>query len=159
VRISLLAYCFSLIAALPLSHAVFADDGLSAARADVRRDLAVAKAEARHYWQVEYRQQLQDLNAAIDMTDAEISATRAQWRQYELSDQSTVYQPVLLPLYGMRGCLLDAELRLDRLRQQRDDLIRFHSCEGDLLQQRVADIRARLVELEGGETIEISNPQ
>ena len=42
----------------------------------MRRDLAGAKAEARHYWQVEYPQQLQDLNAAIDLTDAEISAVR-----------------------------------------------------------------------------------
>jgi hypothetical protein len=149
--------CLGLISSF--AQFAVAGDGLSAERACARRDLAVAKAEARHYWQVEYPQQLQDLNAALDLTDAEISAARAQWRQYELSDQSSVYQPVLLPLYGMQGCLLDAELRRDRLRQQRDDLIRFHSYNEYMLQQRVADIRARLVELEGGETIEISKAE
>ena len=46
-------------------------------RADVRRDLAIAKAEASYYWQVEYPQQQRDLNAAIELTDAEIKATQS----------------------------------------------------------------------------------
>ena len=64
-----------------------------------------------------------------------------------------------MPIQGMRICLREAELRQDRLRQQRNALIRFHSDQGYLLDQRVAEIRARLVELEGGEVIEIGLPK
>jgi multidrug efflux pump subunit AcrA (membrane-fusion protein) len=159
VRISLLICCFSMTAVLSVSQLAVADDSLSAARADVRRDLAIAKAEARYYWQVDYPQQQRDLNAAIELTEAEIQATRLQLRQYEPFDHFSVGQPLYMPIQGMRVCLLEAELRLERLRQQRNALIRFHSEQGYLLDQRVADIRSRLVELEGGEVIEVGAAQ
>jgi multidrug efflux pump subunit AcrA (membrane-fusion protein) len=156
VRIPLLVSCLSLLAISSLGQTAIADDGLSAARADVRRDLAIAKAEARYYWQVDYPQQQRDLNAAIELTEAEIQATRLQLRQYEPFDRFSTGQPLYMPIQGMRLCLLEAEQRLENLRQQRNALIRFHSERGYLLDQRVADIRARLVELEGGEVIEVA---
>jgi multidrug efflux pump subunit AcrA (membrane-fusion protein) len=159
VGISLFACCLSSIAVSSLSQAVFADDGLSAARADVRRDLVIAKAEARYYWQVDYPQQQRNLNAAIELTEAEIRATRLQLRQYEPFDHFSTGQPLYMPIQGMRLCLLEAEQRLENLWQQRNALIRFHSEQGYLLDQRVADIRARLVELEGGEVIEVGAAQ
>jgi hypothetical protein len=63
-----------------------------------------------------------------------------------------------MPISQMNICMREAELRLDRLRQQRNALIRFHSDQGYLLDQRVAAARARLIELEGGEVIEIGTP-
>jgi hypothetical protein len=119
----------------------------------------MAKAAARYYWQVDYPQQQRDLNAAIELTEAEIKVTRQQLRQYEPFDHFSIGQPLYMPIQGMRVCLLDAELRVDRLRQQRNALIRFHSDQGYLLDQRVAAARARLVELEGGEVIEIGPVQ
>ena len=55
--------------------------------------------------------------------------------------------------------IIVAQLRLDRLRQQRNALIRFHTDQGYLLDQRVAEIRAQLVKLEGGEVIEMGPVQ
>jgi hypothetical protein len=131
------------------------DSSLAAVRAEVRCELAAAKAAARYYWQVDYPQQQCDLNAAIELTELEIRATKNQLHQYEPFDHFSYGAPLYMPIQGMRICLREAELRLDRLRNERNNLIRFHSDQAYLLDQRVAEIRARLVELEGGEAIEI----
>ena len=86
----------------------------------------------------------------------EIKAYKNQLREYEPFNQFSIGAPLYMPIQGMRICLREAELRQDRLRQQRNALIRLHSDQGYLLDQRVAEIRARLVELEGGEVIEIA---
>ena len=153
-----LVVCLSLLAFLSSNRlAVAADDPSAAARAELRCELAEAKAAARYYWQVDYPQQQQDLNAAIELTEAEVKAYKLQLRQYEPFNQFSIGAPLYMPVQGMKICKLEAELRLDRLRQQRNALIRFHSDQGYLLDQRVAAIRAQLVELEGGEVIEIGS--
>jgi multidrug efflux pump subunit AcrA (membrane-fusion protein) len=154
VRNSLLICSLSAFAVLSFGQLSAADD-LSAARADARRELAIAKAEARYYWQVDYPQQQRDLNAAIELTEMEIKATKLQLHQYEPFDHFSYGAPLYMPIQDMRICLREAELRLDRLREQRNALVRFHSDQGYVLDQRVAEARSRLVELEGGEVIEI----
>jgi hypothetical protein len=131
---------------------------LSAARAEARCELAAAKAAARYYWQVDYPQRQSDLNAAIELTEMEVKAYKLQFRQYEPFNQFSIGGPLYMPIQQMNICMREAELRLDRLRQQRNALIRFHSDQGYLLDQRVAAARARLIELEGGEVIEIGAP-
>jgi hypothetical protein len=160
VRSFFLVGCFSLLIFLP-SHqtAAAADDPSAAARADLRCQLAEAKAAARYYWQVDYPQQQRDLNAAIELTEAEVKAYKLQLHEYEPFDRFSIGRPLYMPIQDMKICKLEAEYRLDRLRQQRNALIRFHTDRGYLLDQRVAEIRAQLVELEGGEVIEMGPVQ
>lgn len=160
MRSFFLVGCFSLLIFLP-SHqmAAAAGDPSAAARADLRCQLAEAKAAARYYWQVDYPQQQRDLNAAIELTEAEVKAYKLQLNEYEPFDRFSIGRPLYMPIQDMKICKLEAELRLDRLRQQRNALIRFHTDQGYLLDQRVAEIRAQLVELEGGEVIEMGPVQ
>jgi hypothetical protein len=160
VRRFSLVGCFSLLVVLTSNHfAAAADDPSVAARSELRCELAAAKAAARYYWQIDYPQQQQDLNAAIELTEAEVKAYKLQFRQYEPFTQFTIGAPLYMPIQGMKICQREAELRLDRLRQQRNALIRFHTDQGYLLDQRVAEIRAQLVQLEGGEVIEMGPVQ
>jgi hypothetical protein len=160
VRSYFLFGCLSL-SFLISSHQIAAaqDDPSAAARADLRCQLAEAKAAARYYWQVDYPQQQRDLNAAIDLTEAEVKAYKLQLHEYEPFDRFSIGRPLYMPIQDMKICKLEAEYRLDRLRQRRNALIRFHTDQGYVLDQRVAEIRAQLVELEGGEVIEIGPVQ
>jgi hypothetical protein len=128
---------------------------LAAARAEARCDLAAAKAAARYYWQVVYPQQQRDLDAAIELTEAEVKADRMQLHQYEPFDHFSYGAPLYMPIQNLQICQREVELRLDRLRDQRNALIRFNSDQGYVLDTCVATARARLVALEGGEVIEI----
>ena len=135
------------------------DASLAGARAQARCELAAAKAAARYYWQVDYPQQQNDLNAAIELTELEIKADKLQLHQYEPFDHFSYGAPLYFPIQNLQICTHEAELRLDRLRDQRNALIRFHSDQGYLLDQRVAAARAHLVALEGGGMIEIGESE
>jgi len=123
--------------------------------AAARRELAIAKLEARHYWQVEYPRRRRELNAAIELTDLEIRAMKRTLREYDPFNRFYTGQPLFLPAQDLRICIRDAELRLDALRAERNNLVRFHSDEGRLLDLRVAEARQRVVALEGGGYIEL----
>jgi hypothetical protein len=129
-------------------------DANSAEMAAARRELAVAKIEANHYWQVEYPRRRRELNAEITFVDAELRAMKELLREYGPFSRFSTGQPLFLPIQDLKLCILDAELRLRALRDERINLVRFHSEEGQLLDLRVADARARLVALEGGGVIE-----
>jgi hypothetical protein len=123
--------------------------------AAARRALAVAKIEARSYWQVEYQRDRRDLNAAIEITDAEVQTLRRQLRTLAPFRPFAYGQE---PWYGQRDaklCLKDAEVRLRSLVDERSDLVRFHSDRRALLELRVAEARAAVVALEGGGEIEL----
>jgi hypothetical protein len=122
--------------------------------AAARRELAVAKIEARHYWQVEYPRRRRELNAEITFADAELRAMKRLMREYGPFSLFSTGEPLFLPIQDLKLCILDAELRLRALRDERINLVRFHSEEGQLLDLRVADARARVVALEGGGVIE-----
>jgi hypothetical protein len=134
-------------------------DQYAAARAEVRLELELAKRESRYYWQIEYPRERRLLNAAIELTEAEIRRHRALWREYRSFNRYSVGNPLSLSVADLEICLLDAELRLDELRHERNNLVRFHSDEARLRDLRVVDARRRLIELEGGELIEIGTPQ
>jgi len=128
---------------------------LTAARFDARRALEIAKTESNWYWQVEYPRQRRALNAAIELTEREVRANRILLREWGPFDKFATGRPLSYSIESARLCLRDAELRLDVLRHERNDLIRFHSDEARLYDWKVADARARLVALEGGEMIEV----
>jgi hypothetical protein len=136
-----------------LSPMAIAQDASSNERAAARRDLEIAKLELRHYLQVEYPRQKRHLDAQIQLTEAEVRALRDRLREYRPFDRFSTGGALFVTIQDARMCLLDAELRLDDLRAERNHLIRFHSDQWRLLEIRAYEARARVAELERGDEI------
>jgi len=158
MRLPIISFCLAL-AALgscdSIGRAQVVDDSLAAARYEARCELEFAKLNSRHYWQVEYPRRRRALNAVIAQTELEVRAYKELGREYGPFDRFSTGRPLLVPLLDLKACLLDAEFRLEALRHERNNLVRFHSAEGRLLDLRVAEARRRVIALEGGEVIEI----
>jgi len=156
MRFSSPIYALVLVVASSAAGSAHAQVGPHQAElAAARRALAVAKIEARHYWQVEYQSARRELNAAIEITDAEVQSLRRQLRTLAPFHPFAYGQE---PWYGQRDarlCLKDAEVRLRALIDERNNLVRFHSDRQALLDLRVAEARALVVALEGGGEIEL----
>jgi hypothetical protein len=118
------------------------------ARLAARRDLELAKLELRQYWQVDYPRQQRELNAAIEMTELEIRNYQERLRAYQPFTRFSTGQPFLITIQDLQMCLRAAELRLDNLREERNNLIRFHSDNWRLLEMKVFDARLRVATLE-----------
>ena len=58
---------------------------------------------------------------------------RRTLREYEPFSLFYTGQPLFLPAQDLRICVREAELRLEALRDERNNLVRFHSDEGRLL--------------------------
>jgi hypothetical protein len=143
--------CLSLLSLAPNS-AAFADDAaLVAERMAARRELALAKLELRHYWQVEYPRQRRHLNAAIELTELEVRNMKRLLRSYDPFDNFITGQPLELTIQELKLCLYEAELRLRDLWAERNALVRFHSDDWRILEMKVQDARMRVVELEPAE--------
>lgn len=117
-------------------------------RMSARRELEIAQMELRHYWQVEYPRKQRHLNAAIELTEAEIRDYKAQLRDWEPYNRFTYGSAFLITVQNTRMCLRDAELRLRDVWAERNALVRFHSDQWRLLEMRVFDARLRVAELE-----------
>lgn len=134
-----------------ISALASAQEPAVAERAAVRRELEAAKLELRHYAQVEYPRQRRHLDAQIQLTEAEVRTLRDRLRAYRPFDKFSTGGALSFTIQELRICLLDADLRLDDLRAERNHLIRFHSDQWRLLELRAFEARARLAELERAE--------
>jgi hypothetical protein len=140
--LALAALCFT-----PLS-ARAEDEALRIERAQTRRALEIANLELRYYLQVEYPRELRRLDSAIRFTLAELEAVRERLRGYGPYTSFNTGQPFLLSIQEDKLCLLDTELRLRDLRDERCALVRFHTDHIRLLELKAQDIRERLILLE-----------
>jgi len=127
--------------------------------AAARRALAAAKIEARLYWQIDYQCERRELNAAIELTDAEVQMRRRQLRTFAPFNPFGYGQQSSFALGDARLCLKDAEVRLRALIDERNNLVRFHSDRLALLELNVAAARDRVVALEGGGEIDVVRPE
>jgi hypothetical protein len=119
-----------------------------AARMSARHDLQLAKMELRHYWRVDYPSQQRQLNALIELVDAEIRDYRARLRAYRPFNRFYTGQPFLISLQELRMCLCEAELRQRDLWAERNALVRFRSDQWRILEMQVHEARLRVAELE-----------
>lgn len=145
--IALTAFCS------PASAQQIASDAEIAA---ARRDLAAAKLESRLYWQNEIECARRELNAAIRVSEEEVRTMR---RQLKYFGPFNPYAYGQLPSFHFRNaklCLADAEARRRLLIDERNNLARTRADELALMQLNIQAARARLVELSGGGTIELS---
>jgi hypothetical protein len=124
------------------------DESYQMARMNARRELELAKIEFRDYWQVEYPRIRRDLDARIELTEAEIRNYKERLRLYLPFDRFSTGGALVLPLQDLRMCLLEAELRLRDLWAERGNLIRFRTPEWRVLELRLHDARVRVADLE-----------
>ena len=149
MRFSPSLFCLAIIAACLPSSWVCADEvSYVSARMSARRDLEVAQMELRNYWQVEYPRQQRHLNAALQITEAEIRDYKAQLREWGYFSRYSTGQPFTITTQNVKMCLLDAELRLRDLWAERNALVRFHSDQWRMLELKVHDARLRVAEIE-----------
>jgi hypothetical protein len=124
------------------------DNSYLAARDCARRALEKAKIELRLYEQVEYPRERRRLDAEIRLTEAEIAIFRQRVRDCRPFDRFSTGGAVTGPLQDLKLSVLEAELRLNDLRAERNALIRFHSDQYRLLELDVYEARVRVAELE-----------
>lgn len=120
----------------------------AADRWSARRELELAKSELRHYWQVEYPRQQRHLNAAIDLTRAEIRDLEVRLRAYRPFTRFSTGDPFMITIQNTQMCLREAELRLRDLWAERNALVRYHAEAYRELELRVHEARLRVAELE-----------
>lgn len=126
-----------------------ADDASHAlARVSARRELAIAKTDLRHYWQVVYPRQRRLLNVQIAMTDAEVRDYQRQLRAYPYADETCRGWTLQIPICELRARLWDAELRLRDLWAERNALLHVHYDDWRFLELKVQEARLRVAELE-----------
>jgi hypothetical protein len=123
-------------------------ESFEADRLIARRELELAKIEFRDYWQVEYPRIRRDLDARIDLTEAEIRTYKERLRIYMPFDEFSTGGALVLPLQDLRMCLREAEWRLRDLWAERSNLIRFRTPEWRVLELRLHDARVRVATLE-----------
>jgi hypothetical protein len=128
-----------------------AQEQTASARMSARRDLELAKMELRHYWQIEYPRQRRYLNAAIELTTAEIRNYEARLREYGPFTRFSTGDPFWLTIQDIRMCLREAELRLRDLWAERNALVRYHADHYRELELNVHEARLRVLELEPAE--------
>ncbi len=149
MRFSPTILCLAIIAGWLQSPISFAQEVFDvSARMSARRDLELAKMDLRHYWQVEYPRQQRHLNAAIELTKAEICDYQARLRAWGPFSRFSYGDPFMVTIQDTQMCLREAELRLRDLWAERNALVRFHSDQWRELELRVFEARLRVVELE-----------
>jgi hypothetical protein len=148
MRFSPLIFCLAIVASGSIfSTAGAQDEAALDARIAARRELYLAKLDARHYWQVEYPRLRRELNAAIELTEEEVRNYEVQLRAYRPYTRFSTGQPFMLTLQKLRMCLHEAELRLEDLWAERNALVRFRTEDWRALELRVYEARLRVAEL------------
>jgi hypothetical protein len=117
-------------------------------RAAARRELYLAKVDFRNYWQIEYPRIRRQLDAQIDLTEAEVRVYKERLRLFRPFDRFSTGSAVAWSLQDMRMCLMEAELRLRDLWAERNNLVRFRTPEWRELELRLHDARVRVAEIE-----------
>jgi hypothetical protein len=135
-------------ACLTATFANAQETSVAAERIFARRDLELAKMELRHYWQVEYPRQQRHLDAAIELTRAEICDLQERLHEYRPFTRFSTGDPFMVTIQNTRMCLREAELRLRDLWAERNALVRYHSDDYRLLELKVFEARRRVAELE-----------
>ena len=121
---------------------------LGEAVAQTRRDLEIAKLELRLYRQVEYPRERRRLDADVKLATMAVKVLKARVREYRRFDRFPYSRPLFVSMQTAELRLLETELRLKDLVEERGVLIRFRGDRCRLYELKVVAIRARLVALE-----------
>lgn len=121
-------------------------DALSTAR----RDLEVAQLRARIYERMEAPLLARRLDHQIELATLQVDLLKRRLKEYEPLTRFTHSSPLLITLEESRLNLLEAELRLDQLKEERllrmryhGDLLRLHELTAGSALQRVRQLGGR----------------
>jgi hypothetical protein len=149
MKLSLRLLSLAIAVSCSISVSVHAQESSYAQeRAAARRELHLAKIDLRNYWQIEYPRIRRQLNAQIDLTEAEVRIYRERLRLFRPFDRFSTGSAVAWSLQDLRMCLMEAELRLRDLWAERNNLVRFRTAEWRELELRVHDARVRVASIE-----------
>jgi len=123
------------------------------ARIAARQELELAKLDLQNYWQVEYPRQRRELNAAIELADEEIRGIEEQQNILRPFTRFTLDEPFPLTWAELRVCRRAADIRLNNLLAERNNLIRFHGDQFRILELRVQAARQHVAELEANDEV------
>jgi hypothetical protein len=90
---------------------------------------------------------MRHLDAAIRLTEAEVDVLQERLRHYRRIDEFRYQRPLLETVQNAELALLEAELRLKGLRDDRLALRRSFSDRCRLMELHIVAARARLIEL------------
>ncbi len=146
VRCLGIAIAFGLmLASVPSAWAQTLEEALVVAR----RQLHIAKLEYRLYRQVEFPRLRRQFDADVQVTRAEIRVLKERVRRFRRYDNNFTYnKPFFSTLQNSEIRLLEAELHLKDLLQERAALTRFRADKFRLYALKVEDARARVIALE-----------
>ncbi len=139
-----LASLLALLAPANVAMYVVAHDVPPQDRISAVRELEQAKSDLRNYWLVEYPRKLRELDAAIEMTEKEIASNKTLAREYRPFNRFSTGNPFPITQRNLELCARSAELRLDSLRTERNNLVRFHSDQIRALTARIIQARNQL---------------
>ncbi len=128
-----------------------AQDASLRTRLAARRDLERAKTDLLYYWRVDYPRKCRELDAAIEITRAEIDDNRSLLREYQPYNRFSIGEPFPITIRNIQLCIRTGELRLNDLLAERNALIRFHGDEFQTLSHRVYEARLRVAEVDEAE--------
>ncbi len=146
-------YCLAIVATCGAIPVIAQEQPTSQARIAARRDLALAKLDLQNYWQIEYPRQRRELNAAIELTEAEIRMYEAHKIAFRPYTSFCIGEPFPLTIQELNMCGKEAEVRLNNLYAERNALIRFHGDQFEALKMKVEEARFRVAELEANDSI------
>lgn len=121
--------------------------------ADAQRAVQCAQQELLLYRQVEFPRQVRQLNAAIELTKAEIDILRRRLREYAPFDKFQTGKPLVVTTDATRLHLLDARQRLADLEAERAVLYRYRGAQFRLLAHNMRQAQARVAALSDGEFV------
>ena len=101
------------------------------------RELETAQLQLRLYEQQEYPQKLRRFDREIELAQAHVEFYQGRIAEYEQFERFSTGNPLSLSLEEARLGLLQAELKLDELKDDRAMLIRHHPLRCRLFQLQV----------------------
>ena len=144
----LYAVLLLVFAACPLS--ISADDAVvAAAVADAQRAVEIAQLRLRLYEREEYPKKRRALDRGIELAQAHLDSAKRRVKEYEQFDKFKYSAPLFISLEDARLTVIELELKLQELRQERFLLIRHHSDRCRLYQLEVEAAAAALKALRG----------
>lgn len=121
---------------------------LDAALAQARAELTAAKSELLFYLKVEHPRKTRRVAADIKLITLDIKGLKDRLRRYSSFHRSRYNRPFLVSEQNARLALLDAELTLKELQNERSTLFRFKSDFCKPYELKVSAARARVIALD-----------
>lgn len=119
-------------------------DGPAVGVAAAERAVELAQLRLRRYARVEYPLKLRKLESEIKLTEAELGVHQDRVAEYERFEKNAYSSPLFFSLQQARLALVESELRLADLGEEKLLLVRYHTDQCRLYELELEEARERL---------------